>query len=119
MNNRRCDKCGYIYDERIYGDLCPICSTDKEKCPDCHENRSVIYGPPPIEMDSFQKPQSTIYGPPPRKKFSYKLVLLIIGAILGSVIAWLFIDCSGYNQPTLYGPPPIDSTQAVSPINNE
>lgn len=78
-----------------------------------------VYGPPPIEMDSYQKPQPTIYGPPQRKKLSCTLVSLIIGAIIGCVIAWLLIDCSGYNQPTVYGPPPVDSTQIVSPVNNE
>jgi len=60
-----------------------------------------------------------MYGPPPRKKLSYTLVSLIFGAIIGSVIAWLFKDCSSYNQPTVYGPPPVDTTQIVSPVNNE
>lgn len=87
-------------------------------CQDHQRPHETVYGPP-IEFDSYQKPHPTIYGPPPKKKFSYTLVSLIIGAILGSVIALLFKDSSSYNQPTVYGPPPIDSTQTVSPINNE
>ena len=70
-----------------------------------------IYGPP--------QPRPTMYGPPPQKKFSYRFVSLIICAILCSVIAWLFKDCSGYNQPTMYGPSPVDTTQTISPVNNE
>lgn len=48
------------------------------------------------------------------------MVSLIIGALIGGIITWLLGDCSNIiNQPTVYGPPPIDSTQTVSPINNE
>ena len=89
------------------------------KSKDHQRQHETLYGPPPIEFDSYQKPHPTIYGPPPKKKFSYTLVSLIIGAILGSVIAWLFKDCSSYNQPTMYGPPPVDTTQTISPVNNE
>ena len=78
-----------------------------------------VYGPPPIDLDSYQKPQPTIYGPPPRKKLSWTLVSLIIGVALGSVIAWLFKDCSSFSQSTVYGPPPVDTTLTVSPLNNE
>lgn len=54
-----------------------------------------------------------------KKKLSYALVSLIIGVILGSIIAWLFKDCSSFNQSTVYGPPPVDTTQTISPVNNE
>ena len=48
------------------------------------------------------------------------MVSLIIGALIGGIITWLLGDCSNIiNQPTVYGPPPIDSTQTVSQINNE
>ena len=137
MNNRRCDKCGCIYNGKIYGDLCPLCSAEKEDSSGLQGRRPTIYGPPPInndsymdpapciygppplELDSYQKPQPTIYGPPPKKKLSYALVSLIIGVILGSIIAWLFKDCSSFNQSTVYGPPPVDTTQTISPVNNE
>lgn len=77
-----------------------------------------IYGPPPI--DSYQKTQSTIYGPPPPKKGSCFMVSLIIGALIGGIITWLLGDCSNIiNQPTVYGPPPVDTTQTASPVNND
>lgn len=84
------------------------------------ETISTVYGPPPIEMDSFQNSQPTIYGPPPRKKFSCFMVSLIIGAFVGGIITWLLGDCSNsINQPTVYGPPPVDTTQTVSSVDNE
>ena len=79
-----------------------------------------VYGPPPIEMNSYQKPQPTIYGPPQRKNCSCFMVSLIIGALIGGFITWLLGDCSNsINPPTVYGPPPVDTTQIESPVNNE
>ncbi len=43
------------------------------------------------------------------KKFSLKTVLIIIGAVLGSIIAWLWRDRPNPNPPALYGPPPVDT----------
>lgn len=120
MNNKKCNKCGCIYDEELYDGMCPICGAEKEKLSDFQKRRPTLYGPPLVEMNPYQKPQSTIYGPPPRKTLSCFMVSLIIGALIGGIITWLLGDGSNrINQPTVYGPPPVDTTQTLSPLKNE
>lgn len=120
MNNRKCEKCGCIYDEEIYGEMCPLCRAEKENLSDFQKRVPTIYGPPPVEMNPYQKLQPTKYGLPSRKNCSCLMVLLIIGVLIGGFITWLLGDSSNsFNQPTVYGPPPIDTTQTLSPLNNE
>ena len=99
MKNKRCKKCGYIYDAEIYGDLCPFCrseivkSTSREKGnihSEVHKRMPCVYGPPPIKNDESERISSayhsTIYGPPP-------------------------IDCEPYQEPhpVIYGPSPVNT----------
>lgn len=96
----------------VYG---PPPIQNNEKRWNYSKTHSTIYGPPPINYEPYQKPHPVIYGPSPVKKFSYSLILFIIGAILGGIIVWLLGDCSNSNQSTVYDPPPIDTIKSVSP----
>ena len=69
-------------------------------------------------MTNLQSTTPTLYGPPPRLKHSCS-VKVIVGALLGGIVAWLIGDCSNFSQSSLYGPPPIDTNQTVSHGNNE
>lgn len=100
---------------------------EKRKYTDLKRSQQTIYGPPPIDCRPF------LYGPlpidcracqktqpsPSGKKFSCSVIVLVVGALLGGIIAWLLGDCSNFNQSTVYGPPPVDTTQTVVPIDNE
>ena len=96
----------------VYG---PPPIQNKEKGRDYPESHSTIYGPPPINYEPYQKTHSVIYGPSPVKKFSYSVIIFIIGAFLGGIIMWLLGDCSIISHSTVYGPPPIDTIQSGSP----
>ena len=124
MNNKRCTNCGCIYNADLYGDLCPLCHSkmvdptnpqQEIEFTEFHEEIPCVYGPPPIQNNEKRWNYPVIYGPSPVKKFSYSLILFIIGAILGGIIVWLLGDCSNSNQSTVYGPPPIDTIKSVSP----
>lgn len=143
MNNKRCTNCGCVYNADIYGDLCPLCHSkifdsaspqqriefheeipcvygpppiqNEEKRLNYSESHCTIYGPPPINYEPYQKPHPVIYGPSPVKEFSYSAIIFIIGAFLGGIIMWLLGDCSNINHSTVYGPPPVDTIQSVSP----
>lgn len=120
MNNRKSEKCGCIYDKELYGGMHPLYSAEKESSSDFQKRRPTLYGPPLVERNPYQKPQSTIYDPPPRKTLSCFMVSLIVGALIGGIITWLLGYSSHIiNQPTVYGPPPVDTTQTLSPLNNE
>lgn len=81
------------------------------------QSQSDIYGPPIIK--AYQAPISTVYGPPTGRKISCSIVIIVIGVLLTGIITWLFGDCSNINHPTVYGPPPIDTIQIVSPTGHE
>ena len=79
-----------------------------------------------IKLNAMANSQD--YNKPSGKKFPLKIVLIIIGAILGSIIAWLCRDRPDTNPPALYGPPPVDTigtydtldtTETVVPADNE
>ena len=65
MNKKKCEKCGCIYDEELYGGKCPLCSSEKENLSDFQRWRPSFYGPRPVELNPYQKSQPTLYGPPP------------------------------------------------------
>ena len=109
---------GSLYDETIYGDMCPSCCAEKEDSTDFQDRIPKMYGPPSIDYEQYNRPMPTVYGPPSGKRLSC-LIKVIIGVFLGGIIAWLIGDCSCVNHPVVYGPPPVDSIQPPSPINNE
>jgi hypothetical protein len=94
-----------------------------------------LYGPPPISNPYRNKrrqylsdPYITLYGPrpigyvaaqKPWKKYFRSVIIFVIGVLVGGIIAWLLSDCSKNSKSTLYGPPPIDSTQTIVPSGNE
>ena len=98
--------------------MCPSCCAEKEDSTDFQDRIPMMYGPPSIDYEQYNRPMPTVYGPPSGKRLSC-LIKVIIGVFLGGIIAWLIGDCSCVNHPVVYGPPPVDSIQPPSPINNE
>lgn len=77
-----------------------------------------VYGPPPIN-NRYMKPQPTVYGPPPTKKWRSCSVIVIIGVLIGGILAFLICRSVVNPAPTVYGPPPVDTTQTDSILDNE
>ena len=58
---------------------------------------------------------AAMYGPPPiskKKKYSCMTILLLLGALVGGIIAWLTPKLL---QPCVYGPPPIEEPCVYGP----
>ena len=136
MNSRKCNKCGFTYDCQAYGHRCPQCGwremdfSSRQYEEDLSESQwGKLYGPPPVsnhqENDRQQylsDPHMTLYGPPTVDYFSHQrpwykrtIIIFVIGVLSGWIIVWLLGDC----QSTVYGPPPVDSTQTIVPVDNE
>ena len=76
-----------------------------------------LYGPPPPKSP---EPQGVLYGPVPdlyetskKRKWHYLIIVIsiIIGFLIGGVIAWLLGNHFSEEEPTVYGPPPIDNIE--------
>lgn len=72
-----------------------------------------IYGPPPPEISTNYDRHGCVYGPPvPRPKKIAK-VLIVIGAVVGAIIAFLLSACQSRNAndntECVYGPPPVEN----------
>ena len=64
-------------------------------------------------MKSSKKPDFSpvLYGPAPffKSKFSCIAILLLLGALIGGIIAWFSMP--RFQQDCVYGPPPIEEPQ--------
>ena len=66
--------------------MCPSCCAEKEDSTDFQDRIPMMYGPPSIDYEQYNRPMPTVYGLSTEKRLSC-LIKVIIGVFLGGIIA--------------------------------